>query len=106
MTDIIDNKKQWEEFLLSSFFNMVRAPDGDFAEIDQLVKASSDSYTIHSMVERLSRTPQGKAAFKNRLSLGCIDPERLEKLPLNTLGYLYVEHMRKNQLKSFGTTVA
>jgi ubiquinone biosynthesis protein Coq4 len=104
MVDVIDNKEQWEESLLSSFFNMVRASDGDFAAIDQLTKASSDTYTLQSMVERLSRTPQGKEAFKNRLNLGSIDLELLGKLPSNTLGYLYAEHMNKNQLKPLKAT--
>jgi ubiquinone biosynthesis protein COQ4 len=99
MTDAIDNKEEWEESLLTSFFNMVRASDGNFAIIDQLSKASSDSYSLQSMVERLSRTPQGKEAFKKRLSLGSIDLEQLGNLPSNTLGYLYAEHMSKNQLK-------
>lgn len=99
MADVIDNKEEWEESLLSSFFSMVRASDGDFAKIDRLAKASSDSYTLKSMVERLSHTPQGKEAFKNRLSLGSINLELLRNLPSNTLGYLYAEHMSKNQLK-------
>lgn len=99
MPNVTDHPESWEEMLLSSFFNMVRASDGDFEVIDQLVKTSSDSYTIQRMIESLSRTPQGKEAFNNRLSLGSINLERLGKLPSNTLGYFYAEHMTKNQLK-------
>ena len=99
MSDLINTKQQWEESLLSSFLDMVRASDGDFAVLDQLGKASSDSESFQLMVERLSRHPQGKKAFERRFSLGAIDLEELRKLPDNTLGRLYAEHMLHNQLK-------
>ena len=99
MSDLINTKQQWEESLLSSFLDMVRASDGDFAVLDQLGKVSSDSESFQLMVERLSRHPQGKKAFERRFSLGAIDLEELRKLPDNTLGRLYAEHMLHNQLK-------
>lgn len=99
MSDSINAKQQWEQSLLSSFLDMVRASDGDFAVIDQMARASSDSESFQLMVKRLSRHPQGKKAFENRLSLGAIDLEQLRKLSDNTLGRIYAEHMFYNQLK-------
>lgn len=106
MADISDNQEQWEESLLASFFNMVRSSDGDFAVIDQLSQASSDLYTLQTMVERLSGTVYGKEAFEKRFSLGSIDLNRLGQLPSNTLGYRYAEHMNKNQLKPLESPLA
>lgn len=99
MTDITESTKQWEESLLSTIFNVVRASDGDFAELGRLAQVSGDDYTLKGMVERLSRTTQGQDAFKHRIILSPIDLEPLGQLPANTLGYLYAEHMNKNQLK-------
>jgi ubiquinone biosynthesis protein Coq4 len=51
------------------------------------------------MIERLSRHPQGKKAFKSRLSLGTIDLAGLRQLSDNSLGRIYANHMIENQLK-------
>ncbi|HEY9643259.1 MAG TPA: Coq4 family protein [Coleofasciculaceae cyanobacterium] len=99
MSDFVDAKHQWEQTLLSSFLDIVRAPDGDFAAIDQLARASSDSESFQLMVSQLSQHPQGKKAFETRFSLGAIDLEQLRKLAPGTLGHIYAEHMVQNQLK-------
>ena len=99
MSDSISAKQQWEQSLISSFLDIVKAPDGDFAAVNKLAKASSDSESFQLLVTRLSQHPQGKKAFENRLSLGAIDLDQLRNLPENTLGHLYAEHMIQNQLK-------
>ncbi len=106
MVEAINPQKQWEESLLSSFFDMVRASDGDFAVIDQLAKASNDLHTVQGMIERLSSTVYGKEAFEKRFSLADVDLDLLSQLPSNTLGYLYAEHMNRNQLKPLESPLA
>ena len=99
MVNITAPEKQWEEELISSFLDMVRTTDADFTVLAQLTKASSDSYTFQTMVERLSATPRGKEAFKKRFTLGEIDLEALSKLPADTLGCNYAKHMKSNNLQ-------
>jgi ubiquinone biosynthesis protein COQ4 len=105
MSDFIDTKQQ-QESLLSSVLDMVRVSDGDFTTIGQLGKASSDRETLQLMVNRISLHPQGKKAFESHARLGDIDLEELRKLPENTLGYLYAEHMLSNQIKPLQTQPA
>jgi ubiquinone biosynthesis protein COQ4 len=94
-----NTKQHQEELLLSSFLDMVNAPDGDFTVLGQLAKVSSDQASMQLMIQHLSVHPQGKQAFANHFSLGIIDLAALSKLAKNTLGYLYAEHMIQNQLK-------
>lgn len=93
------NIDRWEESVLSSFLDMVRAPDGDFPTLDRLNRAVSDSHSFELMVELLCLHPQGKAAFENRPRLGDLDLVQLKHLPANTLGCVYAEHMIRNGLK-------
>lgn len=99
MTQLANPERQWEESVLSSFLDMVRAPDGDFATLDRLIRAVSDRDSFELMVERLSRHPQAKAAFANRPRLGDLNLVQLQQLPANTLGHAYAEHMLNNGLK-------
>lgn len=91
--------RHWEESVLSSFLDMVRAPDGDFPTLDRLSRAVSDRDSFQLMIELLSRHPQGKAAFENHPRLGDLDLVQLKHLPENTLGSVYAEHMIGNGLK-------
>jgi ubiquinone biosynthesis protein Coq4 len=106
MSDTINETKQWEQSLLSSFLEIVQAPDGDFTAINQLVKASSDSKSLQLIIQRLSSHPQGKQAFEQRFSLSDVDLAELSRLPNNTLGYMYADHMLRNQLKPLQATPA
>jgi ubiquinone biosynthesis protein Coq4 len=99
MTQLASTNQQWEESVLSSFLDMVRAPDGDFPTLDRLIRAVSDRDSLLLMVELLSRHPQGKAAFENRPRLGNLDLVQLQNLPENTLGYAYADHLLSNGLK-------
>lgn len=85
--------QQWQTEIVESFLDLVKAPDGDFGCISRLSKAVSDASSLEIMVEFLSRHPQGKRAFEQRPRLGNIDLQRLHKLPKNTLGYAYANHM-------------
>ncbi len=106
MSNPNESDPQWTESVLSSFLDMVRATDGDFAKIDGLAKSTSDRESLHLIIERLSQYPQCQKAFENRLSLGTIDLEQLSKLPAQTLGYAYAKHMLDNQLKFLQGNVA
>ena len=92
-------KQQWEESVLSSFLEMVRAPDGDFPTLERLIHAVSDRHSFELMVELLSRHPQAKAAFENRPRLGNVDLLQLQNLSKNTLGHAYANHLLNNGLK-------
>lgn len=92
------------EHLLSSILNMVRAPDGDFTALGKLGEACIDHESYEIMIQKLSSNSQGKKAFEERPLLGTIDLMELKKLPNNTLGYLYAEHMIQNQLKPLEST--
>lgn len=88
-----------EELLLSAFLGMLRAPDGDFAAIDALGKASGDLESLKLIISGLRREPLCKSAFDNHIRLGEVDLEALALLPQNTLGYVYANYMMQNNLK-------
>jgi ubiquinone biosynthesis protein COQ4 len=92
-------KPRQQELLMSSFLDMVNAPDGDFTVLAKLAKASADDESMQLIIQHLSLHPQGKKAFTDRFSLGAIDLAELSQLADNTLGRLYAEHMMQNQLK-------
>jgi ubiquinone biosynthesis protein COQ4 len=94
-----DVKKQWQDEAFASFFNMVKAPDGDFEAIAQLANVLNDSDSLKIMVESLSRHPQGKEAFLSRPRLENVALPELLTLPPNTLGYVYANHMISNGLE-------
>lgn len=93
-----DAQKHWEDEALASFFNMVKAPDGDFGAIAQLSKTLNDNVSLKIMVDSLARHPQGKQAFLSRPRLGNVALKQLLTLPQNTLGYVYADHMMSNGL--------
>lgn len=99
MSNVTISKQQWENSLFSSIVEMARTADGDFAVLGQLAAASNDHESFQLMIDRLSLQPHGQKAFGNYFSLGAIDLEELHRLPPETLGYLYAEHMLSNQLK-------
>ncbi len=89
---------QWQNTLLESFLDLVKAPDGDFSCIERLSKAASDASSLEIIVKFLSRYPQGKRAFESRPRLGNVDLKSLHQLPNNTLGYVYANHMIEKSL--------
>ncbi|MGL5876151.1 MAG: Coq4 family protein [Xenococcaceae cyanobacterium] len=93
-----DARQQWQDLAFESFFNMVKAPDGDFDAIAQLSNALNDDESLKTMVEFLSLHPQGKQAFLNRPRLGNVDLHKLHQLDISTFGYIYADHMLKNHL--------
>ena len=96
MQNLTDVEQQWQELALESFFKMVKAPDGDFEAIAHLSQTLNNAETLDTIIEFLSRTPQGKQAFLNYPRLGSVDLQQLLTLPENTLGYIYAEHMKRN----------
>jgi ubiquinone biosynthesis protein Coq4 len=105
MQTLNDTKQQWQDSALESFLNMVKAPDGDFDAIYRLSAALNDDESFKIMVEALSRHPQGKRAFEERPRLGNVELEKLHQLNENTFGYLYAEHMLRNNLKPLQASV-
>lgn len=95
----VEIEQDWEESVISSFLDLVRAPDGDFAAIGKLAQCVSDAKSLQLMVDFLQLDSQGKKAFETRLTVGDIDLEKLHFLPSDTLGYCYAEHMLSNGLK-------
>lgn len=91
--------QQRKDDLLSAFLGMVRSRDGDFGALGQLSQASSDPETLDLLINSLRLEPVGKSAFDNYTRLGEVDLESLELLPSNTLGYVYANHMKQNNLK-------
>lgn len=98
MQTLTDTQQQWQDLAFESFFNMVKAPDGDFEAIDRLSHALSDADSFQKIVEFLSSHPQGKQAFLERPRLGNVDLQQLHCLPKNTLGYIYADHLLRNDL--------
>lgn len=93
MHTLTDTQMQWQNDAFESFFNMVKAPDGDFDALARLSKTLNDAETLDIIIEFLSRHPQGKQAFHSRPRLGYVDLQQLLTLPENTLGYVYANHM-------------
>ncbi|MDJ0568828.1 MAG: Coq4 family protein [Pleurocapsa sp. MO_192.B19] len=98
MQTIIDAEQQWQDKAFESFFNMVKAPDGDFEAIAQLSSTLNDAKSLKLMIEFVSRHQQGKQAFLERPRLGNVILPQLISLPQNTLGYIYANHMMRNGL--------
>jgi ubiquinone biosynthesis protein COQ4 len=98
MQTLTDAEQQWQDKAFESFFNMVKAPDGDFDAIAELSKTLNDTDSLKIMVEFVSRHPQGKQAFISRPLLGDVALQQLIKLPEHTLGYVYADHMMRNGL--------
>ncbi|MGL6337901.1 MAG: hypothetical protein ACRC80_02035 [Waterburya sp.] len=70
MRTLTDAEQQWQEQAFESFFNMVKAPDGDFDAIAQLSSTLNDPDSLKIMVEFLSQHSQGKQALLSRPRLG------------------------------------
>ena len=96
MIETIDRPQ--ETAILESFLELVQSPYGDFAGINRLSHVLNDRATLQKIVAFLSLTPQGKQAFVDCPSLGKIDLQQLHQLPNHTLGYMYANHMLKNEL--------
>jgi ubiquinone biosynthesis protein COQ4 len=106
MSDTTTTKQDWENTLLSSLMEMARTHDGDFVAIGKLGAASSDPESLQMMIDRLSQQPQGQKAFASYFSLGAIDLEELHRLPAETLGHVYAEHMLSNHLQPLQADLA
>ena len=60
----------WQDGVIESIIELVKAPDGNFASIGKLHNAVSDPHSLQKVIEFLSSTPQGKQAFQKRPRLG------------------------------------
>ncbi len=98
MQTLTDEEQQWQYEAFESFFNMVKAPDGDFDAIERLSSTFNDAESLKLMIEFVSRHQQGKQAFLERPRLGNVVLPQLLTLPENTLGYVYADHMMRNGL--------
>jgi ubiquinone biosynthesis protein Coq4 len=89
----------WQDKAIESIINFVKSADGDFDCIAELLNAVSDSDSLQKIVEFLSSTPQGKQAFQKRPLLGNVDLQKLHRLPNNSLGYSFANHLLTNNLQ-------
>nr|WP_322658685.1 Coq4 family protein [Dendronalium sp. ChiSLP03b]MDZ8204935.1 Coq4 family protein [Dendronalium sp. ChiSLP03b] len=89
----------WQDRAIESIINFVRSADGDFNCIEKLANAVSDPDSLQKIVEFLSSTSQGKQAFQKRPLLGNIDLQKLHRLPTNSLGYSFANHLLTNNLQ-------
>ncbi|CAN1209975.1 Ubiquinone biosynthesis protein [Tumidithrix helvetica PCC 7403] len=92
-------KQTWQDSVLDSIIAMARGDDGDFVLLDRIAKTTSEPQGLQKVIDWLSQTPQGKAAFEKRPRVGTIDLQHLSQLPPDTLGYAYAQHFMDNHLK-------
>lgn len=78
-----------------SFMQLVKAPYGDFAKINNLSALITDSHNYKQISQHLKSYAQCRVALQERYALGEIDLHQLNSLPENTLGYCYANHMLK-----------
>ena len=96
MSVIEATKQKWEELALKTFLEMVRAKDGDLEVVAKLSQVLADLDSMKSITTFLREHPEGKKAFQEYPRLGNVDFHQLHKLPANTLGYAYSNHIAKN----------
>lgn len=89
----------WQDRAIESILNFVKSGDGDFDCIEKLANALSDPDSLQKIIEFISRTPQGKQAFQKRPQLGNVDLQKLHRLPNNSLGYCFANHLLTNNLQ-------
>jgi ubiquinone biosynthesis protein COQ4 len=90
-------KQQWRSLLIAyRFWQIVKAPYGDFSGIGRLSNAITDEKNAKQLLEFLLQSAQTKQALQTRPRLGTIDLQQLHQLPSNTLGYIYADHMLRN----------
>ncbi|MDY6897150.1 MAG: Coq4 family protein [Cyanobacteriota bacterium] len=90
----------WQDNIIESIIDFVKAPEGDKSKyVSQLAKTTGEADAIQKIIEFISKNPQGKKAFQERLLLGYMDLNLLYGLPSNTLGYAYAKHMLDRGLK-------
>ncbi|WP_107667422.1 Coq4 family protein [Cyanothece sp. BG0011] len=98
MLETENNKQQWEELALKTFLEMLRAKDGDLEVVAKLSEVFSDLDSLKPMATFLKEHSAGKQAFKEYPCLGNIDLNELNKLPKNSLGYCYSNHLKERGL--------
>ncbi|BAZ18926.1 hypothetical protein NIES4071_108110 (plasmid) [Calothrix sp. NIES-4071] len=91
--------QQWKMQVVERFLEILKVPYGDFQAIGNLADAINDVESVEQTVELLSQHPTAKYAFQNRLLLEDYDLDQLYTLNQNTLGYIYSNHMKSNNLK-------
>ncbi len=94
-------QQKWEELVLQTFLEMVRTKDGDLEVVAKLSQVLADLDSFKSMAIFLREHQEGKQAFQEYPRLGNVDFNQLHKLPTNTLGYAYSNHMWHRGLTPF-----
>ncbi|MDJ0578729.1 Coq4 family protein [Crocosphaera sp.] len=98
MLRIEDNREKWEELALQRFLEMLRAKDGDLEVVGKLFEVLFDVDSLKKIATFLKENQEGKQAFKEYHCLGDVDLNELHKLPENTLGYCYSNHLKERGL--------
>ena len=94
-------QQKWEELVLQTFLEMVRTKDGDLEVVAKLSQVLAEDDSLKSMATFLREHPEGKQAFEEYPRLDNVDFNQLHKLPTNTLGYAYSNHMWQRGLTPF-----
>lgn len=96
----MDKNQLWKMQVYESFLEILKAPYGDFQAIGNFANAINDTESLKETVDLLSQHSTAKYAFQNRLLLKADDLDQLQTLNENTLGYMYSNHMKSNNLIS------
>lgn len=92
-------KKELKKLIFAyRFLRIVQLPYGSFNAGGNLSDAAMDSESLNQIVQFLSRTERGRLALAQKQLLGKVDLQELIQLPVNTLGYIYADHMLRNNL--------
>ncbi len=97
---------QWKRLALESFIEIAQAPYATFESIGKLYNTLNDVESVKQMIDYLSRYDQAKQAFQKRPAVGEIDLQYLHRLPEQTLGYQYADHIVRNAIAPVHLPVA
>ncbi|MEO0967476.1 MAG: Coq4 family protein [Cyanobacteria bacterium J06639_18] len=101
LTDKLE-QEVWENSAIERIVDLVKTVDGDLVAVGKLSEVVDEPYCLQKIIEFISKNPQGKQVFQERPCLGNIDLHELYRLPHNTLGHNYANHMLENDLKPLG----
>jgi ubiquinone biosynthesis protein COQ4 len=92
-------EQKWQALITGyRFMQLVQAPYGDFQAIGWLSNVINSRDKLKQIIKFIAADEQGLKALKEQPRLGKINLQQLHQLPIDTLGYLYADHMIKNGL--------
>jgi ubiquinone biosynthesis protein Coq4 len=99
MSILAQLKQKWQTLITGyRFMQLVEAPYGDFGAIGRISNVINSPDKLKEIIKFIAADEQGRKALKEHSRLGKINLQQLHQLPKNTLGYLYADHLLKNNL--------